>query len=83
MVHRLGAALRIVEGERHSIQGNNFEVLCVDLQVSIEVGRSIHNASELAFAGHNIDLRPQGAIDGEDLSRHSCTGGAASLGDFD
>src|SRR5208282_3440783 len=48
---------RIVECQRHSIEGNDLKWFSVDLQVSIEVGRSILNSPELALSGTDGDLR--------------------------
>ena len=44
MFRQLDAALRVVEGEWHSIQCNDLKLHSVDLQVCVQIRRGIDDA---------------------------------------
>src|SRR5438132_6166711 len=57
----------VVQRERHSVHGHDFERLTLKLQIQITIRGSIHETPELALARSDFNLRPHGTIHRKDL----------------
>src|SRR2546429_3693831 len=59
--------IRIVQGDRHPVHGNDFERLTLKLKVEIAIRGSIHKTPKLALTGSDFNLRPHPSVQREDL----------------
>src|SRR5260370_30921816 len=64
-----GSMFRVVQGDGHSVHGNDFKCLLLKLQVYVAIGRSVHDAPKLAFTRSDFNLRPHGSVYREDFFR--------------
>src|SRR6266481_739657 len=59
--------IRVVQGDGHPVHGNDFERLALKLKVEIAIRGSIHKTPKLALTRGDFNLRPQRAVQSEDL----------------
>ena len=62
-----GSVIRIVQGDGHSIHGNDFKRLPFKLQVKVTIRGSIHETPELVLARSDLNLRSHKPVQREDL----------------
>src|SRR5713101_2602936 len=68
-----GSMFRVVQGDGHSVHGNDFKCLLLKLQVYVAIGRSVHDAPKLAFTRSDFNLRPHGSDSAPQISELSST----------
>src|ERR1700682_495450 len=61
--------LRIVQGNRLTVHGDNLEGFSLELEVQIAIRRSVCNSPELLLSMRNLNLRPHGPVHRHDLVR--------------
>src|SRR5258708_34679701 len=62
--------VRVVQGDRHPVHGNDFKRLPLKLQVEVTIRRGIHNTPKLALTRSDFNLRPHRSVYREDLFRY-------------
>src|SRR4029077_16719238 len=61
------SAVRVVQGNRHSVHGNDFKCLPLKPKVEITICGSIHETPKLALTGSDFNWRPNRSIYCEDF----------------
>src|SRR5438132_9045351 len=65
VAHRSPPDGRIVVGERHAVESDDFERSRIHFQIRIQIRTRVYDPPKLALAGRDVDLRPQSSVDGE------------------